>query len=186
MAAYNDIALRHAFLVQFNFASGTMYVWNGFRPLPIGDIIWQPVGPNGVVEQIEDVISDNVAPIVLKISGVDEQLLAKALAETNEVKNQLATIYDIFLDENWQPIGDPATYAVVRMDTLKITRKRVSDDSWECSIAISCENYLTNGPCPPYGRYTSADQWARLGNNNDLYFNYMPLLQNQRIRWPSF
>lgn len=179
-------ALRHAFFVKFDFLSGPYYVWQGFRPLRINGIKWEPVGPQATIDEVEDAVSDSVPTITLSISGVSADLLAKALAETNEIRLRLAYIYDLYFDENWQPSGDMAAYAVLRMDTLKITNKRNQDDSRDQVISITAENFLTNGPCPPAGRYSSADQWSRLGDTSDLYFEFMAINQNRRQRWPTY
>lgn len=190
MASYSDNPLRHAWFVKFNFLSGPYYVWQGFRPLIIDGTTWQAVGPRGVVEQIEDAVADRVPQIILSVSGVDGDLLAKALASSSEIRGQLAFVYDGFFDGNWQLEGGLAVYAIVRMDTIKVSKSRQAEEegrvSWIQTIVISCENYLTNGPCPPFGRYSSEDQWARQGNTDDLYFQYMAINQNRRQRWPTF
>lgn len=179
--------VRHAFFVQFNFASVTKYVWQGFRTIPVGDRIWEPVGPLATVDQVEDAVSDTVPIITLKVSGVSAELLALALSESDEVQGRLAYIYDLYFDANWQPIGDLAFFDVVRMDTIKIKKSLDQDtDSYTQVIEIACEQFLTNGPNPAYGRYSSADQWARQGNTNDLYFEFMAINQNRRQRWPTF
>lgn len=186
MSSYADPVIRHAFFCKFEFLSGPYYVWTGFRNLSASGIIWRPTGPMATVGTIEDAVSDSAPAVILTVSGVDTALLALALSETDQVRGQLAFIYDMFFDENWQPDGAMENYAVVRMDTLKIKKQKNQDESWTQVIEITGENFLTNGPCPPYGRYSNADQWAREGNNNDLYFQYMAINQNQRQRWPTF
>jgi hypothetical protein len=179
--------VRHAFFVQFNFTSVTKYVWQGFRVLPFSGRIWEPVGPLATVEQVEDAVSDTVPLITLKVSGVSAELLALALSESDEVQGKLAYIYDLYFDADWQPIGDLAFFDVVRMDTIKIVKQRdAQTSSYTQTIEIASEQFLTNGPNPPYGRYSSADQWAREGNTDDLYFEYMAINQNRRQRWPTY
>ena len=182
-------ALNHAFFVKFNFLSGSYYVWNGFRNLKIDGQLWQPVGPSATIQQIEDPVSDSIQPIILTVSGVDAGLLAKALSETNEIRGQLAFIYDMYFDKDEQPIGVMEAYAMVRMDTLKI-RRQADGESWVQVIEISSEHFLTNGPNPPAGRYSSADQAQRLSvlspTPTDLYFEFMSQNQNRVQRWPTF
>lgn len=185
---YGGCTVRHAFLVMFDFLSGPVYVWQGFRPLVVDGITWNAVGPLATVGQVEDAISDNAPTITLRISGVSASLIAKALEESSEVRGQLAYIYDIFFDDDWQPTGSPSVYAVVRMDTVKISNNRNPDGSRDQAIEVACEHFLTNGPNPPFGRYSSADQSARHGDTSppDLYFQYMAINQNRRQRWPTF
>lgn len=181
--------VRHAWFVYFAFKSSSYRVWNGFRNIDIEGNTWSPVGPKATVEQIEDPISDSVPSIVLKVSGVDADLLAAALASTDEIRGRLAFIYDHFFDEDWQPLGDLASYATVRMDTIKVIRKPNEDGSADQTIELTCEHFLTQGPYPPYGRYTSADQAARYPVSpygQDKYFDFMPQNQNRRQRWPTF
>ena len=179
--------VNHAFFVEFSFVSKTVRVWQGFRNIKVSARLWQPVGPLATVSSIEDPVGDNVPVVSLNVSGVDATLLALALSESNEVQGRFATIYDQYFDNGWQPYGDFAFFNVVRMDTLKVS-KRVDPSTGEYTqvIDISAEQFLTNGPNPPYGRYTNADQWAREGNTNDLYFEYMGANQSRRQRWPTF
>jgi predicted nucleic-acid-binding protein len=178
--------VNHAFFVQLNFVSKTVYVWQGFRNIVVSGRTWQPVGPQATIDQAQDAIGDVVPAITLKVSGVDSSLLALALSESNEVQGRLAQIYDQYFDNDWQPFGDFSVFNVVRMDTLKITKRRNQDGTYDQVIAINSEQFLTNGPNPPYGRYSSTDQWARQGNTNDLYFEYMAINQNRRQRWPTY
>lgn len=185
--SYADAATRHAFFVQFNFTSGPEYVWQGFRPLTIGGNTWKPVGPQATVDEVSDPVGDNVPGITFMVSGVDSATLAAALSSSDEIRGQLAFIYDLFFDDNWKPVGDFAVFAVARMDTIKISNQPANKDgSRDQVISISAENYLTNGPYAPNGRYSNADQWARQGNDNDLYFQYMAINQNRRQRWPNY
>lgn len=179
--------INHAFFVEFNFLTATKRVWQGFRRIEVDGRMWEPVGPLATVEQIEEPIADMVPSITLSVSGVSAELLALALSETNEIQGRLATIYDQYFTDDFQPYGSFEVFNMVRMDTLKIKKSRnAQDGSYTAVIEISAEQFLTNGPNPPYGRYSSADQWAREGNNNDLYFEYMADNQNRRQRWPTF
>ncbi len=190
MAASTDPVLRHAFLVKFAFLSGAYYVWQGFRPLPAGGQLWQPVGPLATVDTVEDLVSDTATSILFKVSGVDPTLLALALSETDQVRGQMAFIYDLYFDEDWQPIGIPESYAMVRMDVIKITKKKNPDGSSDQVIEIPSEHFLTNGPNPVAGRYSTADQNQRLSvispTPTDLYFEFMSQNQNRIQRWPTF
>lgn len=180
--------LRHAWFVLFDFASGPMRVWNGFRNIEIGGFVWSPVGPQATIDQIEDPVADTVPSIVMRVSGVDATLLADALAGATEIQGRLAFIFDCFFDASWQPITTLESYSLVRMDTIKIKREQSgdADKHWEQTIELTCENFLTQGPYPPYGRYTTADQVNRFPGVTDLYFEYMPANQNRRLRWPTF
>lgn len=178
-------ALNHAFFVRFDFLSSTYRVWNGYRRLLLGGFTWDPVGPFATVQQIEDPVSDSIQPIILSVSGVDQGLLAKALSEDNEINGRMTFIYDCYFDKDSQPIGSLETYAVTRMDTLHIKRQ-MDGESWTQVIEISSEHFLTNGPNPPAGRYSSADQAMRYPGVTDLYFDYMSQNQNRVQRWPTF
>ncbi len=177
-------ALNHAFFVKFDFLSGPYYVWNGFRYLDLAGHIWSPVGPKATITQIEDPVSDSIQPIMLSVSGVDPGLLALALSETNQIRGRLAFISDCYFDNEEQPIGVPEPYSMTRMDTLKI-RRQADGESWQQVIEISSEHFLTNGPNPVAGRYSSADQAQRYPLETDLYFDYMSQNQNRVQRWPT-
>jgi len=184
--SYQGSRLNHAFFAKLDFLSGPAYVWQGFRKIEVAGQVWLPVGPKATVEQIDDPVGDNVPGISFKVSGVDTSTLAAALGEADEIQNRLATVYDQFFDKDLQPTGSLKVFAVARMDSIKVSRQQNSDGSYDQVITVSAENFLTNGPYPSYGRYSSEDQWARLGNNADLYFQFMMINQNRRQRWPTY
>lgn len=178
--------VRHAWFVEFHFLSETSRVWTGFRNITQGGYDWTPVGPRGVVESIEDPLGEQAPSLSLRMSGVDTTILALALAQTSEVRGQLVFIYDLYFDEDWQPIGSLETYAVARMDTLRITKSLNGDGSYDRVLEVPAEYLLTTGANPPYGRYSAADQTQRHPGQTDLYFEFMGQNQNKRIRWPDY
>lgn len=184
----NGDRANHAFFVLFRFGNGDARVWTGFRNIELAGFVWRPVGPRATLSQIDDAVSDTVPQITLSCSGADDQTLAAALS-SDYIRGHLAFIFDQFFDNDWQPVGDFNPYATVRMDTVKVRRKRNEDGSWDQIISIACEHWLTQGPYPPYGRYTSQDQNARYPTSpsgGDKYFDYMPQNQNRIQRWPTF
>lgn len=181
-----DSPLRHAWFAEFHFKSSTARVWTGYRNISLNGHTWSPVGPNGAVDTIEDPIAGSAPALDIRMSGVDSAALATALAGTDEIRGQLVFIYDQYFDAAWQPTGSFAPYAMVRMDTVKVSRSENADGSWDRMITIPSEYLLTAGPNPPSGRYSNADQFQRHPGVTDHYFEFMGQNQNKRIRWPTF
>lgn len=178
--------VRHAWFVEFHFVTVTTRVWTGFRYIEVSGNVWAPVGPAGVVEQIEDPIADQAPSLSLRMSGVDTETLALAMSETDEVRGQMVFIYDLYFDADWQPIGTLETYAVAKMDTVRVSKTRNADGSYDRIVEVPAEYLLTTGANPPFGRYSGADQQARHPGITDLYFEFMGQNQNKRARWPDY
>lgn len=179
--------VQHAFFVMLNFLnSSPVYIWNGYRNITLNGHTWVPVGPLATVDALEDQLSDSAAQVIMRVSGVDTAMLSIALSSADEVRGQLAFIYDQYFDTNWNPVGSFDSYAVVRMDTVKVKRAQDKDGQWTRVIEVPSEYLLTNGPNPAGGRYTTADQLLRYPGLVDTYFQFISQLQNKVIRWPTF
>lgn len=178
--------VRHAWFVEFHFVSGTTRVWTGFRYISVNGLIWAPVGPRGVVDQIEDPIGDQAPSLSLRMSGVDTAAIASALAQTNELRGRMVFIYDLYFNADWQPIDALETYGIARMDTVRVSKSQNPDGSYDRVIEVPAEYLLTTGSNPPNGRYSSSDQQARHPGQTDRYFEFLGSLQNKRLRWPDF
>lgn len=178
--------VRHAWFVEFHFVSETKRVWSGYRYLEINGQVWAPVGPRGVVDQIEDPIGDQAPSLSLRMSGVDADTVAIALSETNELRGRMVFVYDLYFDADWQPIDTLETYAIAKMDTVRVGKSQNPDGSYDRVIEVPAEYLLTTGANPPNGRYSSSDQQARYPGQTDLYFEFMGQNQNRRLRWPDF
>lgn len=185
-AYLSGATVRHPYFVEFRFLSSTERVWNGFRYIEVGGYTWTPVGPTATVAAIEDPISGSAPGLNLSLSGVDTELLAMALASTDEVRGRLVFVYDAFFDEDWQILEPLSVYAMAKMDTVKVSRQGAEDGSWNRVISIPAEHLLTTGANPPAGRYSSGDQQARFPGEDDRYFEFMGQNQNKRLRWPTF
>lgn len=178
--------VRHAWFVEFRFLTTTTRVWTGFRYITVGGYTWAPVGPRGVVDQIEDPLTDQAPSLALRMSGADSDTLALALSETNEVRGQMVFIYDLYFDVDWQPIASLEAYAVARMDTIRVKKIINADGSSDHVLEVPAEFLLTAGANPPYGRYSAADQTARHPGQTDLYFEFMGQNQSKVLRWPNY
>lgn len=177
--------VRRGVFVEFRFASETKRVWNGFRNIEIGGYLWEPVGPNATVDQIEDPITDQVPSIELRVSGVEADLLAIALSEADQVRGRLAFIYDTYFDPDWQPLLPLENYATVRMDNVKVSKKPDGQGGTDRVISIEAQHLMTAGASAPAGRYSVADQETRHPGDGK-YFEFIPALQNKVIRWPTY
>lgn len=86
--------VRIAFLVDFEFVSGTKRVWNGIGKLEAGGFTYEGLGALGSIEGLQEVRTAESHVVTFTVSGIDSQFLAGALAETDDVQGQVVSVAD--------------------------------------------------------------------------------------------
>ena len=177
-AALAGRTVRVATLVRLEFASQTMRVWTGFGALSAGGHDWS--GEFGTISGIEVPHGSSAPVTTLGLSGVDPDLVAKALDASAEVKGRPATILLQFFDEAWQVLDAP--YAVMSgvMDVMGIDRP----DAQNCTISVKVERLLTRRVVPPFGMLSDRDQKSRFPGDRGL--EQMIAMQNKSTQWPVY
>ncbi|WP_127524578.1 hypothetical protein [Mesorhizobium sp. Z1-4] len=178
--------VRAAWLAQAEFKSETKRLWAGNTVLDANGYEWQPTYGAVVPDDLGWVGEPVSRQISFRLSGIGLDLVTLALAETEEADQQPITVYMLFMDETWAPVGSPVPVFAGLMQPPKVSRGEIDGlDGAEMSVVLTAENLFFNRAKPPNGRYTSSDQAKRVGWV-DKFFNYTPLLVNRTFRWPIF
>ena len=184
----SQTVVRCAVLAQLNFVSETVRVWNGERDLSAGGQTWTPLYSTGQISGIQysrGPVSNRFELSIHAISGVAPDILSKAIAETEEAEGQLATVFFLAMNEDWQTYGAPIGIDWGYMRKPRITRTRQQGkEGGVRRINIGAENFLFNRSLPPAGRYTDADQRAR--SPGDLICQFVPSLRNKNFTYPDY
>jgi hypothetical protein len=187
IALLQATVVRADLLVKMDFVSGAKYMWNGTTELSAGGQTWLPMNGYGQVADIKFTPGTESERFTLSLDGVPDseiEVLSAALA-TDEVEGQVATVYQQFFDEDWQPIGSPLGIKWGYMRKPRVTRSRIEGVSGSVQrVAIGCENIFYNRSLPSAGRYTDRDQQARY--SGDLMLQFQPTLLNKTFTYPDY
>jgi len=179
IAAFKERAPRLDFLVKMEFATDTLYVWNGHHQLTIDGNVYLPMHGLGQIDGLGQTSSTQSQAVTLTLSGIPEQdinILSLTLQQTPEVNQQLATIYLQFFDEDWQPSATPIPVFFGFMQPPEVERTAAGADIGATqTITVTAENALFNRSRPPQGRFTDRDQQTRFPGDKALQFVH-PLL----------
>jgi hypothetical protein len=161
--------------VALDFPSGVAR-WNGSTmDIVIGGQTFLGVGVLGSIGVIEEGAETRAYGVTVGISGVPRD--AVALALTQEYQGRAATIWEVQLDANGQPIGTPPIVFRGRMDQMSVT---LGDTA---SVTVRLENRLADWDRARVRRYTDEDQ-KRLFPT-DKGFGYVTATVDKDLVWPS-
>lgn len=170
-------SVRATWLFRFDFASQTMRVWPGFGDLVAGGFTWQGLGRATEVSDMALGPGFSGDAIEITLSGVDAEIAALALDQSDEVYGRRALIYAQALGADWAPIDAPVIVYGGVMDTMK-----VSLSPSEGTIKLRLESILAAKYRPPYGSYTHFDQQKRHAGDNGL--ERVAILVDHTASWP--
>lgn len=179
--------VRCDFLLEFDFVSGTKWAWNGNTPLEVGGATYQPMFGIGQIEGLGmsgGTLSESVSVTVDGIPGSRLDIIAKALADSDEVDQRLMTVSLQFFGADWQPIGTPLLIWLGFMQPLKVKRSEAQGaDGAIQSIRLVAENILFGRARPPGGRYTDRDQQLR--SPGDKFLQFVNSIVDKEYAYPS-
>jgi len=184
-AAIRGTTIRAATLVEMQFLSRTMRVWNGAG---IGDFSgeeWSGLGTAGSIEGLQQSRQPTSHKIKLKLSGVSPEVLASAKNSTTDVENRPIYIWQQFLDEDWQPLGPRIPVFFGTMQRLGIARGEAKGtDGGQRICELECENAFASRGRPFASRFTDSDQQAR--HPGDKFARFTSYQRTQVILWPNY
>jgi len=151
ITALNEAELRPVILLDLEFESSTVLLWNG-----VGELLWDgktylgngwfqghsPIKENGEV---------NPQGVSVVLTGIPPSLLSLVLQQTSQ--NKVATLRLGLLDTSYQVIPDPTIIYQGKIDYPEII-----EDSEEPTIKIAIENILLDMDRPRNHRYTKQSQ----------------------------
>lgn len=126
-----------AWLVQLDFASGALRYTTA--PVTITEsgntwLGWGAVASVGSVTESEEVQADALA---LRLSIVDQALIAASLGSVGNYRGKRATLYLQMLDATFQPVGPKVRRWAGVMDRVEI-RRSAGDDGSTGYIELRC------------------------------------------------
>lgn len=154
--------VRRGRLVWFDFASGPIGVWNGWRNLTLPDgRKFLGMRNLGSIEGIRQPINGATPELLFTVTGVPETFLAKARMEAAEYYNRGVWIYSQFFDADLQPLDSPFVEAFGLMQGLRAKRQS-TPEGFVRTVTLTAENPLATTKRRPRNSYmTDTDQKQR-------------------------
>ena len=179
-------ALNFPALINFRFTDQPMWIWAGGYDItdPAGQV-WQGCGKAGRVISVEGLETSNTlegAQIKITLSGADAALMGvMSSVDRGDYVGQLAIVYGMFCDANWQPVSVPIALGAGIMGTATVTRD-YKKGGWERQIILPCDNIMYGRGGASYSFYTDRDQELRYPGDTGLQF--VATLQDTSIPIP--
>ena len=166
-----------AIFAEIEFISGTTRVWSGIGDKLLGGDTFKGLGDLGSISTIEETDDVKASSIELTLSGIPSATLSLAIGDSRQGKT--ATIWLAFLDSALAIIADEIILFRGRTDVPTII-----EGGETSSMSMRVENHLLDLKRASNHRYTREEQ--RETYPADLFFNFVPSLQNKVIRWQKF
>lgn len=180
--------VKIAFLVELQFLTDTVYVWNGNTQITSGGQDWKPLYGIGKVEGLGQSAEAQSEQVTLRLIGVPQQdpdILALALEQTPEANQQLVKIYIQLFDSDWQVVGNPILVWFGFMQPPRVSRTETDGEEGQVQeISVTAENAFFNRSRAPYGRNTDRDQQQRY--DGDKFFQFVSSLIYKKIVYPDY
>lgn len=182
-------AVRCDLLVKFEFASVTMYAWNGSTELlALDGNTYLPMHGFGQIDGLGLNGGSASEAVTLSLDGLPGQeldILSRALSDTPDVDQQMLTIYLQLFTDDWQPSGMPIPLFRGFMQPPSVSRSAIQGtDGATQSISLTAENIFFSRARPPHGRNTDRDQQAR--SPGDKFFGFVSSLVMKSIKYPDY
>ncbi|MEH6721287.1 MAG: hypothetical protein V7704_20610 [Aurantimonas endophytica] len=185
IAHLSQSTVRVATLAKLDFKSQTMRLFAGAGVRDFGGFEWRGLGGLISIDGLSDQRGTTANPVTITLSGVDQAVLAKAIAEVGEVQNRPITIIWQLLDSDMQPVGRLIPIWWGLMQSPVIDRTEASEDGGAfCTVSIPCESLMVGRSRPPQGRFTDSDQQKRYPG--DRFFERITENKGKVITWPDF
>jgi hypothetical protein len=162
-------------LVEALFDSSPVRLWTGLGDLSWNSVVWTGAGSLLGVGSTLETQEIRATGVDVTLSGIPTELLSLALTE--KYQGRECRIYLAAMNTNTGAlIADPYMIYSGRMDTMT-----VSENGDTSSIGLATESRLIDLERSRERRYENEDQ--QLDWPGDLFFQYVPSIQDAQITW---
>ena len=157
------------YAVEAQFSGGTVRLWTGYGDRTIESNTYTGAVSLLSISGLDEVADLSAKSITVTLSGLDETVLALALAEPYQ-RRKLRVLFGV--------VGNSASVELFagQMNTMTI------EDSGETStVSILVDSKLVELERASNRRYTSESQKSR--HSGDTFFDYVALLQDKQLVW---
>lgn len=170
-----QVALAPVILVELDFSSGFVRVWNGIGTLPWNGKEWLGTGELMALSQIEETREIEAVGLTMTLSGVPSAMVSVAYGDFSQ--GRPAKVWLGALDlHSGALVSDPVAIFQGRMDTISD-----SDDGAEAVITVTAESNLADLKRLRTRFLTDQDQQRVFPGDRSL--RYLSSLQDRPVYW---
>jgi len=185
--------VRVGTLVDFEFGgtppdAGPVYLWNGFGTRVFGGKTYWGSGDLGAIDGLEEARNPVSHQVTFSLSGVPDSpadILARALAEADNIQGRLAIVSLQLFDGAWQPTGSaiPIYFGICMPPRVEL-QPATETQGARRTLQLPTENLFHGRGRPAAGRYTDREQQMRFPG--DRFCEYTAMLVSQTLNWPDY
>lgn len=178
-------------LFYVDFGNGPGRFWTAGYTLRTRDgELWKGAGRMISIDVIAPAIGTAAAPATLKLSGVDQDIVAKIVPNIDNAIERDVIAYAQFFGDGvvapyFEPLGDPIAIGGWVSDQVQFDKSAT-----ERTITLSLENYFVGRSRSPASFYSYSEQNDRaiaMGfAGGDQSGRFMTSLQNKTITFPDY
>jgi len=192
-AALARSTVRVGTLVDFLFGGtppdgGPVYLWNGFGTRIFDGKTYLGAGDLGNIDGLEEARHPVSHQVTFSLSGVPDSpvdLLAKALAEADNIQGRDVFVALQLFDGAWQPVGNPIQIYWGRCMPPRVQLQPASETQGaQRTLLLPTENLFWGRGRPAAGRYTDREQQMRYPA--DRFCEYTATMVNLTLTWPDY
>lgn len=166
--------VRPIYLVDLEFASGSIYLWSGLGDLSFNSNTYIGAGDLLTIGAVQESTELTATGAQITLGGIKQSLLT--LARDEPYQGRPLTIRLGAFNENGDLVASPVILFSGFMDVMTI------NDSGETStITVSAENKLIIFQKTAVRRYTAEDQ--KIEHPTDKGFEFVAKIQEKEIVW---
>lgn len=166
--------VRPIYLVDLEFASGSIYLWSGLGDLTFNSNTYLGAGDLLAVGAVQESTDLTAAGAQITLGGIKQSLLL--LARDEPYQGRPLTIRLGAFDENGDLISSPVIMFSGFMDVMTI-----ADAGDTSTIVVTAENKLIAFQTTSVRRYTAEDQ--KIEHPADKGFEFVAKIQEKEIVW---
>jgi hypothetical protein len=186
IAAYlKGRVVRMARLVEFDFATTPLRLWNGAGRLRTNDDReWFGTGQLGAIDGTQEALNNEAVQMRSTISGVPAEIMALVKdVNESEYAGRIETVSVQFFDEKNKTLDAPYQIAAAFMDGLEVERKRDGKGNSIRTITVTAEGIFAGRGLVPNAYYDDACQQARFPGDLGCSFVADGSVKSIKIPW---
>lgn len=176
LAEIQKSTFRPVLLFKFEFDSGTLRLWNGYRDLDFIEDeqirVYTGSGSLLSVSKIDESLDLKAGKLTVVLNGIDPAIISIALTENYQGRKM--SLWLGALNANEILIDAPLLVFTGKMDVMTL-----SDDNVSATVELTIENEFIELARSKERRYTDEDQELKFPG--DRFFEFVPSVQQKEI-----
>ncbi len=168
-------SLEVVFLVELEYPSGTVRLWNGYGELAFDSKLWTGGGEFLRISEVRETEGIVASGMVFTLSGIPSAAITNALG--TDYQDRPATLYIGVLDADMKTlVADPYVVFEGLMDV-----QTINDGGDTATVEVTAENHLIDLQRATNRTYTPEDQALEFPDDRGL--DFITSLQTKDVLW---